>query len=148
MGWPVWPKGPKRPKWPKWPKWPNWPEWAKWLDERKLRRRLTVWYILPDCMTRNVASSWRATELAINLVIARGCAQGHSNRAIVWTFAPPLLKYNLLPWCYVCDQVMYAVWTLASMPGGGTLSRDFVSPRPWVLTVTFHSGDHRPCAYL
>ena len=69
------------------------------------------WYILPDCMTRNVASSWRATELAINLVIARGCAQGHSNRAIVRTFAPPLLKYNLLPWCYVCDQVMYAVDT-------------------------------------
>ena len=62
-------------------------------------------------MTRNVASSWRATELAINLVIARGCAQGHSNRAIVWTFAPPLLKYNLVPWCYVCDQVMYAVDT-------------------------------------
>ena len=62
-------------------------------------------------MTRNVASSWRATELAINLVIARGCAQGHSNCAIVWTFAPPLLKYNLVPWCYVCDQVMYAVDT-------------------------------------
>ena len=69
------------------------------------------WYILPDCMTRNVATSWSATELAINLVIARGCAQGHSNRAIVWTFAPPLLKYNLVPWCYVCDQVMYAVDT-------------------------------------
>ena len=41
----------------------------------------------------------------------QGCAQGHSNRAIVWTFAPPLLKYNLVPWCYVCDQVMYAVDT-------------------------------------
>ena len=28
-----------------WPEWPKWPELLEWLDDRELRRRLTVWYI-------------------------------------------------------------------------------------------------------
>ena len=33
-------------KWPEWPEWPTWmTRWPKWLDDRKLRRRMTVWYI-------------------------------------------------------------------------------------------------------
>ena len=30
----------------KWPEWPEWPKSPKWPDDRKLRRQLTVWYIV------------------------------------------------------------------------------------------------------
>ena len=39
--WPCW----------KWHEWPEWPKWPKWQDDRKLHRRLTVWYIFHFIIT-------------------------------------------------------------------------------------------------
>ena len=35
-------KWPKWFEWPEWPGWPKWPKWPGWLDDRNLRRQLTV----------------------------------------------------------------------------------------------------------
>ena len=91
-----WPEWPEWPNWPKWPDWPDWPEWPDWMDDRKLCRQLTVWYIfevicnflLMTLACANVAGA-RSISRETQLSTALWC-----RGAILWKMAT--MKFNVV----------------------------------------------------